>query len=72
MASTFAPAHPIPIVATQAAVVQQTYAHAYDEKPDVEDEKDGESADVEVGAVEVAGDVIRESGRLFLVDSSRI
>jgi len=68
MASTFDPSHPIPVVSTQEGLVQQTFAHAYDEKKG-SDEKgpvDGgsrDSSDVEVVVVD-GEDVIRESGKI--------
>jgi len=64
MASTFDSSHPVPIIATQEGIVQQAYAHTYDEKPVLDlktpiDEKNQSSSDVEV--VVVDGDIIRES-----------
>ncbi|TVY25264.1 putative transporter [Lachnellula hyalina] len=64
MASTFDSSHPVPIIATQEGIVQQAYAHTYDEKLDLDlktpiDEKNQSSSDVEV--VVVDGDIIRES-----------
>jgi len=69
MASTFDASHPVPIVATQEGIVQQAYAHTYDEKPalDVKSpmgEKDRSSSDVDVVALD-GEDTIRESG-MFL------
>lgn len=79
MASTYDPSHPFPIIATQEGIAQQTFAHAYDAgdgnengngKAPVEeksiDEKVQASTDVEVAVVE-DGDVIRESGMLFVL-----
>jgi len=72
MASTFDSSHPVPIIATQEGIVQQAYAHTYDEKPVLDlktpiDEKNQSSSDVEV--VVVDGDIIRESG-MSLISST--
>lgn len=77
MASTFNPDHPLPIVATQDGLVEETFAHSYDEKPHFKKEEEGQkgedretckkgsidrsSGEVEIVAV-VDGDIIRESG----------
>ena len=73
MASTFDPSHPVPIVATQEGIVQQAYAHTFDEKPALDekspiDEKDQSSSDVEVVVLD-GEDIIRESG-MFLTSST--
>ncbi|RDW83238.1 MFS general substrate transporter-26 [Coleophoma crateriformis] len=63
MASTYDPNHPLPIVGTQEGIVQQTFAHAYDEKPPIHEkssEKDQSSSDVEVVIVD-GEDIIKES-----------
>ena len=68
MASTFDATHPKNlIVATEEGIVQQTFAHAYDEKSNIDEkltsgEKDRSSSDTEVVALEEDGDVVRESG----------
>ena len=67
MASTQDQSHPIPIVATDEGLAPQTVAHAYDEKPPL-DEKSQTSGDiepVEVGTVDEFEDEIRESGKSF-------
>jgi hypothetical protein len=66
MASTFDASHPVPLVATEEGLVQQTFAHAYDEKNASDekqpiDEKGRSSSDVEVVIVD-GDDVIKESG----------
>ena len=71
MASTYDPSHPIPIIATQEGLAQQTFAHAYDGKLPLDEkprnEKSQTSGEIEIGSIDPCGDEIRESGMFFLL-----
>lgn len=65
MASTNDPSQPIPIAATGKGPAQPLVAHAYDEKPRLDEKAQGlgEFEPIEVGTVDEYEDEIRESGK---------